>query len=180
MAIANSRVTFSHIGEALRELLEMQIRHPEVMSPDVSLMGIHFYSSMSVLAEDKDNFVNTNLVGIVKISDPEWSCISWEKARKILIPVYRDRRWFLQKLVTGVNKCIIYDLQRRHDPNFKDLNEEIEPILINDARLLSIVGNKPHPKRPWNVKLHDEFSAKIIHEDSGAFVLAVAGYSLST
>ncbi|XP_073303897.1 uncharacterized protein [Primulina huaijiensis] len=180
MAIANSRVTFSHFGEALRGLLEMQLRHPEVMSPDVSLMDIDFYSSMSILVEDRDNVVNTDLVGKVKSSDPKWPCISWEKARRILIPVYRDRRWFLLKLVTGVNKCIIYDLQRRHDPNFKDLNEEIEPILINAARLLSIVGNNPHPERPWNIKLHDEYSAKIIHEDSGAFVLAVAGYSLST
>ncbi|XP_075496881.1 uncharacterized protein LOC142533855 [Primulina tabacum] len=110
----------------------MQIRHPEVMSPDVSLMDRHFYTSMSVLAEEKDNVFNTKLVGM-----------------------------------------------RRHDPNFKDLNEEIELILINAARLLSIVGNNPHPEMPWNIKLHDEFSAKIIHEDSGAFVLAVARYSLS-
>ncbi|XP_073307203.1 uncharacterized protein [Primulina huaijiensis] len=46
MAIANSRVTLSHISEALRGLLEMQIRHPEVMSPDVSLMDFNFYSSI--------------------------------------------------------------------------------------------------------------------------------------
>ncbi|XP_073317244.1 uncharacterized protein [Primulina huaijiensis] len=182
MAIANSRVTVSHIGEALRGLLEMQIRHPEVMSVDDSLMDIRFHNAISVLAEDIDIDFKKNLaliVSKVKGSDLEWPCLSWEKARRILIPVYTDRRCFLLKLVTGVNKCIIYDLQRRHDPKFKDLNEEIEPILINAARLLSIVGNNPQPERPWNIKLHDEFRAKIIHEDSGAFVLAVAGYSLS-
>ncbi|XP_073051642.1 uncharacterized protein [Primulina eburnea] len=182
MAIANSRVTFLHIGEALRGLLEMQIRHPEVMSADDSLMDRNFYSAISVLAEAKDIDFNINLAPIVskvKGSDTEWSCLSWEKARRILIPVYTDGRWFLLKLVTWVNKCIIYDLQQRHDPKFKELNEDIEPILINAARLLSIVGNNPHPERPWNIKLHDEFCAKIIHEDLGAFVLAVARYSLS-
>ncbi|XP_073273646.1 uncharacterized protein [Primulina huaijiensis] len=71
MAIANLRVEISHIGEALRGLLEVYIRHPEVMSSDVSLMDRYFYSSMSVLTEDKDKVVNTNLVGIVKSSDPE-------------------------------------------------------------------------------------------------------------
>ncbi|XP_073051203.1 uncharacterized protein [Primulina eburnea] len=45
MAIANSRVTVSHIGEALHGLLEMQIRHPE--SPEVSFMDIHFYTAIS-------------------------------------------------------------------------------------------------------------------------------------
>ncbi|XP_073035345.1 uncharacterized protein [Primulina eburnea] len=180
MAIANSRVTFLHFNEAVRGLLEMQIRHPEVMSADDSLMDTHFCDAISVLAEDIDFKIDlSRLVTIFKGSDPKWLCLSWEKARRILIPVYRDRRWFLLKLVTGVNKCIIYDLQRRHDPKFKDLNKEIEPILINAARLLSIVGNSPHPERPWSIKLHDEFHAKIIHEDSGAFVLAVAGYSLS-
>ncbi|XP_075499964.1 uncharacterized protein LOC142538533 [Primulina tabacum] len=165
MAIANSRVTASHFGEALRGLLEMQIRHPEVMSTDDSLMDGHFYGAISVLAEDKDIDFKINLARIVskvKGSDPEWPCLSWKKARRILIPVYTDRRWFLLKLVTGVNKCIIYDLLRRHDPKFKDLNGEIEPIFINAARLLSIVGNNPHPERPWNIKLHDEFRAKII------------------
>ncbi|XP_073042043.1 uncharacterized protein [Primulina eburnea] len=151
MVIANSRVTFLHIGEALRGLLEMQIRHPEVMSADDSLMDRDFYSAISVLAEAKDIDFNINLAPIVskvKGSDPEWSCLSWEKARRILIAVYTDGCWFLLKLVTGVNKCIIYDLQRRYDPKFKDLNEDIEPILINAARLLSIVGNNPHPERP--------------------------------
>ncbi|XP_075473326.1 uncharacterized protein LOC142504332 [Primulina tabacum] len=181
MAIANSRVTISQIDEALRELLEMQIRHPEVMSPEVSLMDRHFYTAISILAEDKDNIFKITLAGNVskvKGSDPEWPCLSWEKARRILIPVDRDGRWFLLKLVTGVNKYIIYDLLRRHDPKLKDLNEEIELILINTARLLSIVGNNPHPERPWNIKLHEEFRAKILHEDSGAFLLAVVGYSL--
>ncbi|XP_073300062.1 uncharacterized protein [Primulina huaijiensis] len=90
MAIANSRVTGRHMDEALRGLLEMQIQHPEVMSPDVLLMGGHFYISMSALAEDQDKFVNANLVGIVKGIDPEWPCLSWEKVRRILIPVHRD------------------------------------------------------------------------------------------
>ncbi|XP_073314689.1 uncharacterized protein [Primulina huaijiensis] len=184
MAIANSRVTFFHIGEALRGLLEMQIRHPEVMSPDESLMDIHFYSLMSVLVEDRDNVVNTDLVTgktishtaliplIILIADPMKPPTRLIHFTQIASAVYL--------VGEGVNKCIIYDLQRRHDPNIKDLNEKIEPILINAARLLSIVGNNPHPVRPWNIKLHDEFSAKIIHEDSGAFVLAVAGYSLTT
>ncbi|XP_073304051.1 uncharacterized protein [Primulina huaijiensis] len=144
MAIANSSVTVSHMDEALRGLLEMHIRCPEVMSLDVSLMDRHFYTSMSVLAEDQDKFVNANLVGIVKGIDPEWPCHSWEKARRILISVHRDGHWFLLKRVIGVNKCSIFDLQRRHDPNVKALNEDIEPILINVARLLSIVGNNPH------------------------------------
>ncbi|XP_073039541.1 uncharacterized protein [Primulina eburnea] len=180
MAIANSRVTILHFHEALRGLLEMQIRHPEVMSADDSLMDYNFCDAISILAEDIDFKLDlSRLLCIVKGSDPKWPCLSWEKARRILIPVYRDQRWFLLKLVTGVNKCIIYDLQRRHDPKFKDLNEEIEPILINAAHLLSTVGKNPHPERPWNIKLHDEFHANIIHEDSGAFALAVAGYSLS-
>ncbi|XP_075478456.1 uncharacterized protein LOC142519352 [Primulina tabacum] len=95
MAIANSRVTVSHIGEALRGLLEMQIRHPEVMSADDSLMGRNFYTAISVLAEAKDIGFKINLARIVskvKGSDPEWPCLSWEKARRILIPVYTDRR----------------------------------------------------------------------------------------
>ncbi|XP_075499993.1 uncharacterized protein LOC142538568 [Primulina tabacum] len=165
MAITNSHVTVSHIGKALCGLLEMQIRHPEVMSPDVSLMDTYFYNSMLVLAEDEDKVVNTNLVGIMKGIDPKWPCLSWKIARRILISVHTDGRWFLLKLVAGVNKCIIVDLQRRHDPNLKALNEEIEPILVNDVRLLSIVGNNPHHERPC--------------EYSGAFVLAVAGYALS-
>ncbi|XP_075524047.1 uncharacterized protein LOC142556470 [Primulina tabacum] len=76
MATANSHVTISHMGKALRGLLEMQIRHPEVMSPDVSLMDRELYTLMSVVAEDKDKVVNTNLVGIFKGIDPEWSCLS--------------------------------------------------------------------------------------------------------
>ncbi|XP_075518321.1 uncharacterized protein LOC142552512 [Primulina tabacum] len=92
MAIANSHVTVSHIGEALRGLLEMQIRHPEVMSPDVSLMDRHFYTSMSVLAEDKDKVVDTNLVEIMKVIDPECPCLSWEKTRRFLIHVHTDGR----------------------------------------------------------------------------------------
>ncbi|XP_075480073.1 uncharacterized protein LOC142520808 [Primulina tabacum] len=74
MVITNSRVTLLHIGEALRGLLEMQIQHPEVMSPEVSLMDRHFYIAISVLAKDKDNNFNINLLGIVskvKGSDPE-------------------------------------------------------------------------------------------------------------
>ncbi|XP_073059540.1 uncharacterized protein [Primulina eburnea] len=66
MAIANSRVTFFHIGEALRGLLEMQIRHPEVMSADDSLMDRHFYGATSVLAEAKDIDFNINLAPIVR------------------------------------------------------------------------------------------------------------------
>ncbi|XP_073027936.1 uncharacterized protein [Primulina eburnea] len=122
MAIANSRVTASQIDEALRGLLEMQIRHPEVMSPEVSLMDRHFYSAISILAEDKDKTFKITVAGNVskvKGSDPEWPRLLWEKTRRILIPVDRDGRWFLLKLVTGVNKCIIYDLQRRHDPKLK-------------------------------------------------------------
>ncbi|XP_075489698.1 uncharacterized protein LOC142528537 [Primulina tabacum] len=171
MAIANSRVTFSHFGEALRGLVEMQIRHPEMMSADDSLMDGHFYGAISVLAEDKDIDFKINLARIVskvkdkdidfkinlarivskvKGSDPEWPCLSWEKARRILIHVYTDRGWFLLKLVTGVNKCIIYDLLRRHDPKFKDLNREIEHILVNAARLLC--WEQPTPREAMEYK----------------------------
>ncbi|XP_075478933.1 uncharacterized protein LOC142519792 [Primulina tabacum] len=74
MAITKSRVTVSNIGEALRGLLEMQIRYPEVKSTDDSLMDRHFYTAISVLAEDKDIDFKINLAGIVskvKGSDPE-------------------------------------------------------------------------------------------------------------
>ncbi|XP_073033749.1 uncharacterized protein [Primulina eburnea] len=177
VVIANSLVTSFLMVEALRGLLEMQLRHPEVMSPDVSLMGGHFYTWMSLLAQDEDKFVNGNLVDIVKGIDPKWPCLSWEKPRRILIPVYRHGYWFLLKLVKGVNKCSIFDLQRRHDPNVKALNEDIDPMLINTARLLSIVGNNPHSERAWYIKLHDEFRSKI-KQFLSIFVLAVVGYSL--
>ncbi|XP_073155113.1 uncharacterized protein [Henckelia pumila] len=179
MAIANSSFLISHMGEALRGLLEIQLRHPEVMAPNVSLMNRHLYTLMSVVNEDENQVLNTNLVGVVKGTNPEWPCVPWAKAQLIMIHVHFDGRWFLLKLIARVNKCIIFDLQRRHDPNCKALDEDIRPILINDARLLSLVGNNPHPERSWYIKMHDEFKAQIKHEDSGAFVLAAAGYSLT-
>ncbi|XP_073138391.1 uncharacterized protein [Henckelia pumila] len=161
MAYANSPVTICHMGEALHGLLEIQLRHPELMSPNVSLMNSHFYVSMSVVAEDENQILKTNVVGVVKGIDPEWPCVSWGKARIILIPVHTDGRWFLLKLVAGVNKCTIYVLKRKHDPKCKDLDEDIGPILINVVHLLSFVGNNPHPERSWSIKMYDEFKAQI-------------------
>lgn len=138
--------------EALRGLLELQLRHPEMMSPLASLMDSQFYVSMSVVG-DENRVLTTNLLAVVKGIHLEWPCISWEKAEIILIPVHTDGRWFLLKLIPRVNKCTIFDLQRRHDPNCKALNEDIEPILINASRLLSIVGNNSHPDRPWRIKM---------------------------
>lgn len=116
IAIVKSHVLISHMTEALRGLLEMQLRHPEAMSPLVSLMDSKFYVSMSVVG-DENRVLTTNILAVVKGIHPEWPCISWEKVEIILIPVHRDGQWFLLKLIPGVNKYTIFDLQQRHDPN---------------------------------------------------------------